>query len=272
MATQTKRTTKPADDAAPGKPTKKDQILALAASGLGDVADIALMTQSRPSYVGTVLQDAGKDLGYFDLYTSTNRPMNVYSKFFAGHLGFKDVWVGMAQPIESLDARLAEAEATGEWRATTHVQSDDELSVERAVGQFLPRLQAPVIQSGESWMRITDPVLDHDRDAHGRLAKEVSERLGAVTVALALEGPVVRFRLYERGRMVDEYLSVPTYYGPLPKGDELALAANPTLVSRLTGADRDDVTRVARNAATPAELPPASELYEQIARLMGLEP
>jgi ribosomal protein S18 acetylase RimI-like enzyme len=188
------------------------------------------------------------------------------------HLGFKDVWVGMAQPIESLDARLAEAEDTGEWRATTHVQSDDELSVERAVGQFLPRLQAPVIQSGESWMRITDPVLDHDREAHGRLAKEVSERLGAVTVALALEGPVVRFRLYERGRMVDEYLSVPTYYGPLPKGDELALAANPTLVSRLTGADRDDVKRVARNAATPAELPPASELYEQIARLMGLEP
>jgi ribosomal-protein-alanine N-acetyltransferase len=188
------------------------------------------------------------------------------------HLGFKDVWVGMAQPIESLDARLAEAEDTGEWRATTHVQSDDELSVERAVGRFLPRLQAPVIQSGESWMRITDPVLDHDRDAHGRLAKEVSERLGAVTVALALEGPVVRFRLYERGRMVDEYLSVPTYYGPLPKGDELALAANPTLVSRLTGADRDDVKRVARNAASPAELPPASELYAQIARLMGLEP
>jgi hypothetical protein len=188
------------------------------------------------------------------------------------HLGFKDVWVGMAQPIESLDARLAEAEDTGEWRATTHVQSDDELSVERAVGQFLPRLQTPVIQSGESWMRITDPVLDHDRDAHGRLAKEVSERLGAVTVALALEGPVVRFRLYERGRMVDEYLSVPTYYGPLPKGDELALAANPTLVSRLTGADRDDVKRVARNAASPAELPAAAELYEQIARLMGLEP
>ena len=188
------------------------------------------------------------------------------------HLGFKDVWVGMAQPIESLDARLAEAEDTGEWRATTHVQSDDELSVERAVGQFLPRLQAPVIQSGESWMRITDPVLDHDRDAHGRLAKEVSERLGAVTVALALEGPVVRFRLYERGRMVDEYLSAPSYYGPLPKGDELALAANPTLVSRLTGADRDDVKRVARNAASPAELPSAPELYEQIARLMGLEP
>ena len=92
MATQTQRTPPPA---APGsketpKPSKKDQILALAAAGVGDVADIALMTQSRPSYVGTVLQDAGRHAGYFDLYTSTNRPMNVYSKFFAGQLGFKN--------------------------------------------------------------------------------------------------------------------------------------------------------------------------------------
>jgi ribosomal protein S18 acetylase RimI-like enzyme len=187
-------------------------------------------------------------------------------------LGFKDLWVGMGQPLDALEARLAEAEDAGEWRATTHVQSDDELSVERAVAQFLPRLEAPEVRSNESWMRVTDPVLDRDRDAHGRLAKELSERLGAVTVALALEGPVVRFRLYERGLMVDEYLSVPTYYGALPKGDELALAANPTLVSRLTGADRDGVKRIARTAASPSELPSAPELYEQIAQLMGLDP
>jgi hypothetical protein len=177
----------------------------------------------------------------------------------------------MAQPLDALDARLAEVEQPGESRATTYVQSDDVVSVERAVGQFLPRLEQPDVQSSESWMRVVDPVLDRDRDAHGRFAKELSERLGAVTVALALEGEVVRFRLYERGRMVDEYLSVPTYYGELPKGDELALAANPTLVSRLTGADRDEVKRIARNAVSPAELPPAPELYEQIARLMGLE-
>ena len=72
--------------------------------------------------------------------------------------------------------------------------------------------------------------------------------------------------------MVDEYLSVPTYYGPLPKGDELALSANPTLVARLTGADHDAVRRVARNATSPSELPPAAELHDAIARLMGLEP
>lgn len=186
-------------------------------------------------------------------------------------LGFEDQWVGLAQPLDALDARLAKVERAGESHAATYVQSDDVVSVERAVGQFMPRLEEPNVQSRESWMRVADPLLDRDRDAHGRFAKELSERLGAVTVALALEGDVVRFRLYERGRMVDEYLSVPAYYGPLPKGDELALAANPTLVSRLTGAERDDVKRIARNAATPTELPPAAELYEQIARLMGLE-
>ena len=186
-------------------------------------------------------------------------------------LGFSDLWVGMAQTVDALDARLGAVE-TGESRAVTHVQSDDSVSVERAVAQFIPQLEAPTVSTHESWIRIADPLLDRDREAHGRFARELSERLGAVTVALALEGAVVRFRLYERGRMVDEYLSVPTYYGVLPKGDELALAANPTLVARLTGADREQVKRVARTAASPAELPPAAELYEQLARLMGLEP
>ena len=82
----------------------------------------------------------------------------------------------------------------------------------------------------------------------------------------------MRFRLYERGRMVDEYLSVPTYYGPLSTGDELALAANPTLIARLTGADRDAVRRVAITGGSPAELPPAAQLYDDLAHLMGLEP
>jgi ribosomal protein S18 acetylase RimI-like enzyme len=175
----------------------------------------------------------------------------------------------MAMPLAALEQRLAHR-PEADHRAATHVQTDDEQSVERAIAQFLPRLEAPSVSPSASWIRIADPVLDRDRDAHGRFAKELSERLGAVTVALAQEGEVVRFRLYERGRMVDEYLSVPNHYGELSKGDELALEANPTLVARLTGADRDEVRRVARTAASPAELP--GDLYEQLARLMGLEP
>jgi ribosomal protein S18 acetylase RimI-like enzyme len=183
-------------------------------------------------------------------------------------LGFEPISYEMVAPLDRLEERLAERR-TGRHRATTHVQADDEVSVERAVAQFVPRLERPEVSASESWIRVVDPVLDRDRDAHGRFAKELSERTGAVTVALAEEGEVVRFRLYERGRMVDEYLSVPSYYGELPKGDELALEANPTLVARLTGADRDEVRRVARTAVSPADLP--ADLYEQIAALMGLE-
>lgn len=184
-------------------------------------------------------------------------------------LGFTEASLFMATPLDTLESRLEDT-VTGEQRASTHVQTDDEVSVERAVAQFLPRLEEPRITHNGSWIRVSDPALDVDRDAHGRFARELSDRLGAVTVALAQEGEVVRFRLYERGRMVDEYLSVPAYYGVLPKGDELALEANPTLVSRLTGADREGVRRIARTAASPADLP--ADLYEQLANLMGLEP
>lgn len=186
-------------------------------------------------------------------------------------LGFEEYAKFMATPLDALSSRLQETSAKPS-RASTHVQTDDETSVGRAVAQFVPRLQSPDVRATESWIRVEDPVLDSNRDAHLRFAKELSERLGAVTVALAVEeDAVVRFRLYERGAMVDEYLSVPTYYGPLPKGDELALEANPALVARLTGAEREQVRHVARTASTPAELPPAQELYAQIAALMGLE-
>jgi len=182
-------------------------------------------------------------------------------------LGFETVSHWMATPIGALEERLNRV-PVGTERATTHVQTDDEVSVQRAIAQFVPRLEATQVAASESWIRVVDPILDHDRTAHGRFAKELSERLGAVTVALAQEGEVVRFRVYERGRMIDEYLSVPTYYGELSKGDELALEANPTLVARLTGADRDEVRRVARTALSPSDLP--ADLYEQIAAVMGL--
>lgn len=70
--------------------TKKQQILSLFSSGIHDIAELALLTQSRPSYVASVLQAQGRLTGYFDLYTNSSHPMNIYSKFFSGRLGFKD--------------------------------------------------------------------------------------------------------------------------------------------------------------------------------------
>ena len=65
---------------------------------------------------------------------------------------------------------------------------------------------------------------------------------------------------------------MPEYFGPLPPGDVYALGANATVVGRLTGADPRRVREVARTAASPGELPPAQELYEQIATVMGVQP
>jgi hypothetical protein len=84
-------------DARPGnatrrsrRATKKQQIIALYLAGITNIEDLARITDARASYVSTVLQQAGFLQGYFDLYTSTAQPMNIYSKLFAGRLGFKD--------------------------------------------------------------------------------------------------------------------------------------------------------------------------------------
>ncbi|MFQ5568671.1 MAG: hypothetical protein ACE5G0_03290 [Rhodothermales bacterium] len=71
--------------------SKKDQIISLFLSGVGEVEDLAMLTGTRPTYVASVLRDENLRQDYFDLYTSTVHPMNVYSKFFAGKLGFKNV-------------------------------------------------------------------------------------------------------------------------------------------------------------------------------------
>ncbi len=71
--------------------SKKDMILSLFANGSTEVETIAAISGAKPSYVGSVLHQAGLIDNYFDLYTSTNYPMNVYSRHFRGKLGFKDV-------------------------------------------------------------------------------------------------------------------------------------------------------------------------------------
>jgi hypothetical protein len=69
---------------------------------------------------------------------------------------------------------------------------------------------------------------------------------------------------------VDEYLSVPDFHGPIPPGDAVGMRANPTVMSRLTGADPNAVRRVARTAGAPADLPPAREHAAELAEVLGL--
>jgi hypothetical protein len=190
-------------------------------------------------------------------------------------LGFAPLEYFMTASRDTLAQRLRSDEPPPSV-GSLHVQTDDETAVARAVDQFMPRLGRSAWTKVESrtsgWVDVTDELCDRDRSAQRRLGSELSDRLGVPVVALAVEEEaVVRYLLFDRGRMVDEYLSVPTYYGELNKADELSLAANPTLAARLTGADPGAVRGVARVASSPSDLPPARELVHAIAAVMNLE-
>jgi len=171
-----------------------------------------------------------------------------------------------------LEGLLREEEPKAESVGALHVQTDDVEAVERVVNEYLPRVRRGAsgqVTGGGTWTIVRiDPF---DVDALRKLGTELSYRF-AVTIALTLEeGTVVRWIIHDHGRMVDEYLSVPEYYGTLPPGDALALRANPTVVSRLTGAEAGRVRATARTGERPNDLPPAEELYAQLAELLGLE-
>ena len=82
--------------------SKKEQILSLYLLGVDEIEDLALLTGTRPSYVGSILREEGLVENYFDLYTSTSHPMNVYSKYFTGKLGFRDVEAAR-RGVETID-------------------------------------------------------------------------------------------------------------------------------------------------------------------------
>ena len=189
---------------------------------------------------------------------------------FYEHLGFEE---GAKMYRIELDGLLREQEPVPESIGALHVQSDDSQAVERVVSEYLPRFRrgaSAEVERGRAWTVVR--VTPFDLDVLRRLGTELSYRFG-VTVAFTLEeGAVVRWVVHDQGRMVDEYLSVPEYFGALPPGDALALRANPTVVSRLTGADAARVRATARTADRPGDLPPAEELYAQLGELLGLQP
>jgi hypothetical protein len=160
---------------------------------------------------------------------------------------------------------------------SVHVQTDDLPAVQRAVSGFTPlraggSTGSVVMPPRCGWISVYDELADRDPTALRRLARELSDRLGAVVVSLGVEeGAVVRFLLLDRGRLLDEYLSVPEYYGPLPSGEVVALAANPTLLERMTGADRREARAAAQHGKRPEDLPPPAETVAALGRAMRIE-
>jgi GNAT superfamily N-acetyltransferase len=216
------------------------------------------------------LRAQGIEMLELEVLAANGNARSVYERW-----GFQPVELTLAAPIDSLAERLGET-AGGPTFGAIHVQTDDAGAVERDVRNALPRRghseQTTVSEAHNGWVTVDDELSSRDPKVLQRLAKELSYTSGGVVLALGVEeGALVRYTLYDRGAAVDEYASVPEFRGPLPPGDVIALGANPTVVARLTGADPARVREVARNASSPADLPPAIELHGQIAELMGVQ-
>jgi GNAT superfamily N-acetyltransferase len=190
-----------------------------------------------------------------EVLESNERARHLYER-----LGFATVERTLAAPASALLAGRVDGPSYG----AVHVQTDDADAGRRDAAKVLHAV--PAVELAGSWVRVeTEP------DRLRMLARELSYTNG-VALALSVEsGAVVRYILFDRGSMVDEYASLPEFHGSLPPGDVIALGANPTVVARLTGADPARVRAVARTASSPAELPPAQELYASIAAVLGLE-
>jgi hypothetical protein len=188
--------------------------------------------------------------------------------------GFTETSRVLRAPIQALEEHLGARKEPS--LGSIHVQTDDVDAVVRAVRQFVPRLPggsqgSVVLPPRDGWTSAYDELTDREPEMLRRLGREISDRMGAFVVVMGLEeGQVVRYVALERGRVVDEYLSVPEHYGPLPPGEVIALGANPRLMARLTGADPEAVRAVARTGRFPEELPPAPELLADLARLFGV--
>ncbi len=191
-------------------------------------------------------------------------------------LGFQPVSLRLSAALDDLEGRPAGA-LRKPSRGRVYVQTDDVVAVERAVRAYVPRLGrsqgATVSPPRGGWVEVEDELCSREPKLLRRLAQELSYRTGGVVLALGLEeGAVVRYVLFDRGSVADEYASLPEYYGPLPPGEVVALAANPRVAQRLTGADPERLRAAARTASRPEDLPPPEELYAQVARALGVAP
>jgi GNAT superfamily N-acetyltransferase len=236
---------------------------------IAELTELYVLPDSRRSGVATALVRAVlAALGADFVRVAVGVDNDPARKFYRA-LGFQP-----EQLILLRDTTVGEG-TKGRNFGSVHLQTDDQGAVERAVARFVPRVSASratvVSPPRNGWIAVYDEVADRDPDELRQLGRELSNVLGTVVIAIGVEQEqVARYLAFDHGRIVDEYLSVPDFHGPIPPGDAVGMRANPTVMSRLTGADPNAVRSVARTGATPSDLPPALEHVAQIAELFGL--
>jgi hypothetical protein len=158
---------------------------------------------------------------------------------------------------------------------SVHLQTDDQGAIVKLVERLVPRVvtsrETLVSPARNGWIAVYDVTADLDPERLRALGRELSSASGYVTITIGVEhARLVYLIAMERGRLLDEYVSVPSLRNVAP-GDAVALRANPTVLSRLTGAEAAAVRAVVRTAESPDELPHAEELIGQVGSALGLE-
>jgi ribosomal protein S18 acetylase RimI-like enzyme len=248
-----------------------------AGSRLGRLTDLYVVPAARDRGVASALmleavarlRALGLEYVELEVLASNAAARVVYERW-----GFHEDDLTLVASLEALDQRLAPKE--GVSSGVVYVQTDDVAAVERSVSAFVPRIGSAgstIDPPVGGWVAVRDEVASREPEALRRLAREVSDRMGAVVVLLGIEeGAAVRLVALERGTVMDEYFSVPEYHGALPPGDVVALAANPTVLARLTGAEPAAVRAAAVTGAAPSELPPPPEIAARLVTVLGLPP
>ena len=188
-------------------------------------------------------------------------------------LGFEEVALIMATPVD--DARAAaRRRADRPVARPVHVQSDDDTSVERAVAQFVPRLAAPERRrprrTAGSGSRIRCSTRTATRSRASRATSPTGSAPSSSRSRSSTRGrPRPHVRERADGRRVPLGADVPRddLEGRRARARGEPDARRPP-----------DRRRPRHGAAGDADgglagrLPPADELYDAVARTMGLEP
>ena len=171
------------------------------------------------------------------------------------------------------DDQVVQEFAEGSF-GSVHLQTDDQGAVVKLVERLVPRVltstETVVSPARNGWIAVYDEDAERDPDKLRALGRELSSASAHVTITIGVEyAQIVHLIAMDRGRLMDEYVSIPSLRNVAP-GDAIALRANPTVLSRLTGADARHIRSAARTAESPDELPAAEELLGDVAAALGI--
>ena len=104
--------------------------------------------------------------------------------------GFTELTRILTAPLETLERHLEGGREPS--FGSIHVQSDDLDAVVRAVRQFVPRLPggsagSVVHPPRDGWTSVYDELTDREPEMLRRLARELSDRMGAFVIAIGVE-------------------------------------------------------------------------------------